>query len=292
MKISLAIEWFLNPDHLPFIVAQKMGYFAEYGVECTIIEPDEHYDGLEQLRANNIEFALNEPLHLIEQFNDEFITLGTFFETQGGVLFKRDAYHKLGEGKRVTVTTPVSNDITNRIGYEIIKRYAAHDGIEVTPEQVAFVPNGFEHIKYMREGADAGWLYFENFEGVEADFEKLDVIRMDAKTSGFANFSALDVFTSRTFLEQNPTIVEQMSITIKRAIFYILAHPKEAKRYYYEYTKEEPSELMDAIIDSTIQRFDPLFSSDYSKALPILEFFREIEITSLTNAEFKKAFLG
>ena len=48
MKLSLAIEWFLNPDHLPFIIALREGIFERNGIEFELIEPDEHYDGGER----------------------------------------------------------------------------------------------------------------------------------------------------------------------------------------------------------------------------------------------------
>ncbi len=48
MKLKLAFEWFLNPDHLPFLVGIHKGYFENYGLELELIVPDEHYDGLDE----------------------------------------------------------------------------------------------------------------------------------------------------------------------------------------------------------------------------------------------------
>ncbi len=76
MKLKLAIEWFLNPDHLPFIIGMKEGIFNKYDIDLDLIVPDEHYDGLDELVAGNIQFATNEPLHLIEQFDENFLSLG------------------------------------------------------------------------------------------------------------------------------------------------------------------------------------------------------------------------
>ena len=38
-KITLLLDWFINPDHAPIIVAQEMGYFAEQGLDVEIIAP-------------------------------------------------------------------------------------------------------------------------------------------------------------------------------------------------------------------------------------------------------------
>lgn len=291
MKIRLAIEWFLNPDHLPFIVALHREIFKNHGIDFELIEPDEHYDGLEELKTGTIEFATNEPLHLIEQFDERYFSLGMFFETKGGVLLKSSSYEKLETGKAITVTTPVSNPTTDAIGFEILRRYCANKNIDITRDQVTFVANGFEHLKYMKEGADAGWLYFYNFEGIEARHEGMEVLCIDAATAGFANFSALDIFVNRRFYEENTSMCTAFVRCVKEAIAFIRSHPEEAIQIYYDYTGSEPSALMDDILHATMSCFDPDFSSSYGKELPILEFFTEIGITSLPPEQFKNAFL-
>jgi ABC-type nitrate/sulfonate/bicarbonate transport system substrate-binding protein len=292
MKLKIAFEWFLNPDHLPFLVGIHKGYFENHDIDLELIVPDEHYDGLDELIAGNIEFATNEPLHLIEQFHEKFLSLGTYFETKGGVLLKKETYDKVKNGEKITITTPVSNEVTNTIGYEIIRRYFEKDGITVAKEDVHFEPNGFEHIKYMKEGADGGWLYFYNFEGIEAQHEGMDLLYLDAQTSGFANFSALDLFVNKDFYHNNEEVCKNFDIAVKQSISFMNQNPQEAMEIYYKHTNEEKSPLMDDILKATLVCFDENYSSEYKKSLPILEFFREIGITSLENERFKTAFLN
>jgi len=291
MKLKIAFEWFLNPDHLPFLVGIHKGYFENYGLELELIVPDEHYDGLDELIAGNIQFATNEPLHLIEQFHEQFLSLGTYFETKGGVLLKKETYDKVKNGEKIIITTPVSNEVTNTIGYEIIRRYFEKDGIAVAKENIHFEPNGFEHIKYMKEGADGGWLYFYNFEGIEAQHEGMELLYLDAQTSGFANFSALDLFVNKDFYHMNTEVCESFDKAVKKSIHYMNENPEGAMDIYYEHTKEAKSALMDDILRATLECFDENYNSDHERSQPILEFFREIGITSLDNERFKTAFL-
>jgi len=291
VKLRLAIEWFLNPDHLPFIVAMRRGFFERRGIEFVLIEPTEHYDGLSELLEGNIELATNEPLHLIEQFDHRFLSLGRFFETEGGVLLKASSYEKLLQGETITVTTPVSNPTTDAIGYEIIRRFYLKAGVNVYREQVVFVPNGFEHIRYLQEGADAAWLYFYNFEGIEAAHAGLDVLYLDARNAGFANFSALDIFVNRSFYQQHKAECSAFLQAVRESIAFIRTFPEEAMEDYYAYTQTAPSALSDDILRSTIGCFDEYFVSDHLRSLPILEFFTEIGITDLKPEHFKTAFL-
>jgi putative hydroxymethylpyrimidine transport system substrate-binding protein len=292
MKLHLAIEWFLNPDHLPFIVAQEMEIYQKNGIAFTLIEPDEHYDGLSEVLEGSIECATNEPLHLIEQFDERFLSLGTYFETKGGVLLKASSYDKASRGETIIVTTPVSNPTTDAIGFEILRRFYAQEGITLPRDQVRFIPNGFEHLRYMREGADAGWLYFYNFEGIEAQHEGMEVLYLDAQNAGFANFSALDIFVNKTRYHENREGFDRFVDATKEAINFIREHPQRAMELYYRYTDTESSPLMDDILRATIGCFDPDFASIAAKELPILEFFTEIGITTLSPERFKTAFLG
>ncbi|WP_170588178.1 ABC transporter substrate-binding protein [Ruegeria arenilitoris] len=38
-KMTVLLDWFVNPDHGPIIVAQENGYFAEQGLEVEIVPP-------------------------------------------------------------------------------------------------------------------------------------------------------------------------------------------------------------------------------------------------------------
>jgi len=273
------------------IIADRLGIFERAGIEFNLIEPNEHYDGLDELKEGRIEFATNEPLHLIEQFDEAFLSLGTFFETKGGVLLKASSENILANGGSITVTTPVSNPTTDTIGFEILRRYYAQSGIAITKEQVNFVTNGFEHLKYLKEGADAAWLYFYNFEGIEAQHEGMEVRYLDAQTAGFANFSALDLFVNRAFFYSNQDVCNAFVDALHEAIQIIKTVPDLAMEEYYAYTATESSPLMDDILKATIECFQEKFVSSSEKALPILDFFREIGITDLEPERLKSAFL-
>ena len=38
-KITVLLDWFINPDHGPLIIAEENGYFAERGLEVEIVPP-------------------------------------------------------------------------------------------------------------------------------------------------------------------------------------------------------------------------------------------------------------
>ena len=62
--IKIGLEWFLNPDHLPLVVALKEGYFRDAGLDVTLVEPADHWEAEEEIIAGRLDVAVTETLHL------------------------------------------------------------------------------------------------------------------------------------------------------------------------------------------------------------------------------------
>lgn len=57
--LTLLLDWFVNPDHAPVIVAQERGYFAEAGLEVEIIAPSDPNDPPKLVAAGEAEIAIS-----------------------------------------------------------------------------------------------------------------------------------------------------------------------------------------------------------------------------------------
>ena len=64
--IKLGLEWFLNPDHLPLVVALREGYFADAGLDVQLIAPAYHWEAEEEILAGRLDVAVTETLHLAQ----------------------------------------------------------------------------------------------------------------------------------------------------------------------------------------------------------------------------------
>ena len=38
-KVTLLLDWFINPDHGPIIIAEEKGYFDDFSIDIDIIAP-------------------------------------------------------------------------------------------------------------------------------------------------------------------------------------------------------------------------------------------------------------
>lgn len=290
MKIKLALEWFVNPDHLPMIAGVVTGKYKEAGLDVEIIQPEEHYDGFEDLKTGAIDIHCNEPLHLFEHHFDGLKSLGCFFETRGGVMIREDRVEKLKANGKIKITTPASNPVTNKIGFEIIKRYAEKNDFIIDRDNVEFVETDFWHIKNMKkdESFDGAWLCFSNFEVIEAEMEGFKNLFIDQFESPYPNFSALEFMSTQAIIdEKGEGICKFLEVTNEMAK-YVQTHSVEANKIYYDYTKEENSKLMDKIIEDTIPRFETDVKADSKRWKELYNFLEELKLVKLNEQEYAK----
>lgn len=286
MRLKIALEWFLNPDHLPMIAGIETGKYKQAGLEIELIQPKEHYDGFEVLKHGEIDIHVNEPLHLFEHHFDGLKSLGCYFETRGGVMIRQESIEKLHNNEPITITTPASNEVTNAIGFEILNRYAQKEGFALDKEKVTFVENDFYHIKNMQEkDYDGAWLCFYNFEGIEAEHEGFENLFIDQFKSPYPNFSALELMTTENTLKTKQKAIEKFIAVTNEMVRYCQKNTQFAKTIYYDYTKEEASELMDKIIEDTIPRFEYL-KTDAARWQNLAQFLEDLNIVKLTPAQY------
>ncbi len=286
MKLKIALEWFLNPDHLPFIAGIETGKYKQAGLDVELIEPKEHYDGFEVLQKGEIDLHINEPIHLFEHYFKDLKSIGCFFETKGGVMIKESSLHKLRNNEHIRITTPASNPTTNKVGFEILKRYAQKEGFELDIQNVDFIETDFYHLKNLqKDDFDGAWLCFYNFEVIEADHIGFKHLFIDQHASPYANFSALELMTTESTLLNKRGAIEKFIAVTNEMIRYLGKNTEFGKAVYYDYTKSKKDELMDKIITDTITRFDYI-KSDSQRWENLYNFLHELELIELTPEQY------
>jgi len=289
MKLKLALEWFINPDHLPFIVGLDKGLYKKNNIELEIIEPEGHYDGFKELANRNIQLATNEPLHLVEKYQENICSIGNFFETNGGIIFKTKGYENLISNKEIKITSPVSNPVTDKIANDIIQKHLKKIG--KINNNIKIVANDFYHIKHLKAGFDAAWLCFENFEGVESKLENLEVKKIYLEDVEIPNFCALDLFVSKTFANSNMNIISDFKSITQDSIKILSGDLDYSKSVYYKHTTQKPNDLMQNIIKDTIHRFKNPFDNSKHKWKNLHQYVVTKKISNITNSQYSDMFL-
>ena len=82
-KLTVLLDWFVNPDHGPLIVAQELGLFIEYGLDVELIAPADPNDPPKLVAAGKAEVAVSyQPqLHLQVAEGLPLVRFGTLVAT-------------------------------------------------------------------------------------------------------------------------------------------------------------------------------------------------------------------
>jgi putative hydroxymethylpyrimidine transport system substrate-binding protein len=82
-KLTVLLDWFVNPDHAPLIIAEERGYFADAGLEVEFVEPADPNDPPKLVAAGRGDIAVSyQPnLHLQVEAGLPLVRIGTLVAT-------------------------------------------------------------------------------------------------------------------------------------------------------------------------------------------------------------------
>jgi ABC-type nitrate/sulfonate/bicarbonate transport system substrate-binding protein len=252
-RLRIALEWFLNPDHLPLLAAQKR--LRAEGWDIDLIVPDDHYDGFQALAEGTVDLVVNEPLHLVERRNLQLTSHGCFFATDGGVLMQRAALQRLLAGAPVRIASPVSNPTTDGLCHDILRGWMASEGRTLGSEQVIIEAAGFGHVDNLAGGYDGAWLAFANVEGVSAQVRGLDTQLVTTAEAGIPNFSALELIGAADALGDTRKSIATLVATLNAVTPGLSADKAAARQLWYSASGEAQAAEADAIVEASLPRF-------------------------------------
>lgn len=259
-KLKLGLEWFLNPDHVPFLIGQEMGWFAEAGIELELVEPAEHLDAFAAIETGELDLAITEPLHLVEDRAAGRHAIGfcRFLHTNGGVMVLESSgitRPRELSGKRIQYPGAPGPG-----GPAIVSAMIEADG--GTPKDLTPVNHGFAHTDALVEGkADCATLAFYNFEVVEARHRGHPARFFALKDWGVPDFCQLILTGHADRVERDAETLRALLRVMMRGLDLLHQDPAEARRIYFARTgTPDDDPLMSAIFDATV----PCFTFDFA----------------------------
>ena len=271
MTFRLGLEWFLNPDHVPFLLARDRGWFADAGLDVELVEPEDHLDAVEAIESGEMDCAVTEPLHLVQDRAGGEMCVGfaRFLHTNGGVMAKAEI-----ERPRDMVGARIQYPgAPGPGGPAIVATMVEADGGPAgTEDGYGRVNNSFYHTDALAEDkADVATLVFHNFEIVEARQRGLDVRLFALKDWGVPDFCQLVLITHPDKLEAERETFATLVKVLRRGVDAVKQDPAAARDVYFRMTDSDPGDaLTTAIYDATV----PCFAHDFSMST---DFYRRLE---------------
>lgn len=270
-RLRLGLEWFLNPDHVPFLLAQDRGWFGEAGLDVELIEPEAHLDAVEAIENGDMDCAVTEPLHLVEDRAKGELCVGfaRFLHTNGGVMATAGIERPRDMvGKRIQYPGAPGPG-----GPAIVATMVEADGGPAgTEDGYGRVNNSFYHTDALAEDkADVATLVFHNFEIVEARSRGLDVRMFALKDWGVPDFCQLVLITHPDKLDAERETFAALVRVLRRGVDAVKQDPAAAREVYFRRTDSDPGDaLTTAIYDATV----PCFTHDFSMSA---DYYRRLE---------------
>jgi len=250
-KMTLLLDWYVNPDHGPIIVAQERGYFTEAGLDVEIVAPADPSAPPKLVAAGKADLAISyQPqLHLQVAAGLPLKRVGTLIATPLNCLMVKDdgPIRSVADLKGRTVGYSVAGVEEALLKAMLAQHDLTLDDIEmvnvnwslapsVMSGQVDAVIGAYRNIELNQmeiEGVK-GRCFFIEEEGMPAYDELIYV----------ANPDTMDADKIARFLEAT-----------ERATQYIVNHPDKSFEIYANTAPELRDELNERAWGDTIPRF-------------------------------------
>lgn len=250
-KLTVLLEWFVNPDHAPLVVAQELGLFEKAGLEVELLPPADPSIVPRAVASGQAEIGVHyQPnLYLDHEAGVPLVRFGTLVETPLNTL-------------TVLADGPI-NDLTDlagkRIGFSvsgfedvILSTMLSSAG--VNPAAVEFVNVNFALTASLIGGrVEATIGGYRNFELTQMRLEGYEGRAFFPEDHGVPVYDEL-IFVTRPDLVSDDRLVRFLGAVEKGAI-YLTNHPEEGWELFIGAYPDLDDELNRQAWDDTLPRF-------------------------------------
>jgi putative hydroxymethylpyrimidine transport system substrate-binding protein len=249
--LTLLLDWFINPDHGPLIVAQEKGFFAAEGLEVELIEPADPNDPPKLVAAGKAELAVSyQPqLHIQAAEGLPLVRIATLVATPLNTLLA------LESGPVKTLADLKGRKVGFSVGgFEDALMSAMLEKQGMTLADIELVNVNFSLSPSLLSGqVDAVIGAFRNFELNQLAIEGHKGRAFYVEEEGVPVYDELIVIANRENLE-DPRIGKFLT-ALERATQYLINHPQESWQIFAAYKAGLDDELNRRAWRDTLPRF-------------------------------------
>ncbi|SLN36175.1 Putative thiamine biosynthesis protein [Pseudoruegeria aquimaris] len=250
-KMTLILDWFINPDHGPIIIAQEKGYFAEQGLEVEVIPPADPSDPPKLVAAGKADLAVSyQPqLHLQIHEGLPLTRVGTLVATPLNCLLV------LEDGPIKSIADLKGG----KVGFSVAGVEEAVLGAILKPngltmEDIELVNVNWSLSPSLMSGqVDAVIGAFRNFELNQMEIEGVDGRCFYIEEEGLPTYDEL-IYVANTESLDTDKIARFLAAT-EKATQFIVNHPEESWEIFAGTSKELQDELNAKAWVDTLPRF-------------------------------------
>lgn len=289
-KLTVLLDWFVNPDHAPLIVAKEKGIFAKHGLEVELIAPADPNDPPKLVAAGKAPLAVSYQPQLHVQVGEglPLKRIGTLVATplNSLVVLESGPIKKISDLKGKKVGFSVG-------GFEDALLKAMLDKHGVKLSEIEMINVNFSLSPSILAGkVDAVIGAFRNFELNQMDIEGNPGKAFYPEEEGVPSYDELILVANNNNLD-DPRF-KPFLISLEEATQYIINHPQEAWKLFIKNHKDLDDELNRRAWRDTLPRFalrpaafDHIRYERFAKFLKEADLIKEIKPVSDYAVEIK-----
>ena len=238
-KITLLLDWFVNPDHGPIIIAEEKGYFKDAGLDVEVIAPADPSDPPKLVAAGRAELAISyQPqLHLQVAEGLPLVRVGTLVATPLNCLLV------LADGP----VKSIADLRGGKVGFSVagveealLTTILERNGVGL--DEIDLVNVNWSLSPSLMSGqVDAVIGAFRNFELNQMDIEGVKGRCFYLEEEGLPAYDELIYIANRDSM--NKDVIRRFLQATELATQYIINHPRESWDIFKSTAKELDDEL-------------------------------------------------
>ena len=250
-KITVGLDWFINPDHAPLIIAEQRGYFKEQGLDVEMIEPADPNDPPKLVAAGKLDLAISyQPqLHIQVDQGLPVVRVGTLVSVplNSLVVLENGPIKSISDLKGKKIGFSVG-------GFEEALLSGMLEKYNIKMTDVDLVNINFSLSPSLRaKKVDAVIGAFRNFE-----LNQMDIVNHPGKAfypeeHGVPSYEEL-IYISNTKNRNNP-VFDKFFKAIQKATLTIINDPETTWKDFSTYRKGLDDELNKRAYKDTLSRF-------------------------------------
>lgn len=250
-EMTVLLDWFINPDHGPLIVAQEKGYFAEQDLSVEIVAPADPSDPPKMVAAGRADLAISyQPqLHLQIHEGLPLQRVGTLIATPLNCLLA------LADGPVQSPADLAGKKVGFSVGgveEAVLSSILTHHGLSLDDIELVNV-NWSLSPSLMSGQVDAVIGAFRNFELNQMDIEGVAGKCFFVEEEGLPPYDEL-IYVANTQTMDKDMIARFLAAT-EKATQYIVNHPEDSWEIFSSTSAELRDELNARAWVDTLPRF-------------------------------------
>ncbi|NQW02243.1 MAG: ABC transporter substrate-binding protein [Rhodospirillales bacterium] len=250
-KMTLILDWFVNPDHGPIIIAREKGYFKDVGLEVEIIAPANPADPPKMVAAGKADLAVSyQPqLHLQIHEGLPLIRVGTLVATPlSCILVLADGPVKSIKdlkGRKVGFSVAGVEEV--QLATVLKNSGLSRDDVEMINVNWSLSP------ALMSKQVDAVIGAFRNFELNQMDIEGVKGRCFYLEEEGLPAYDELIYVANANTMDSDK--IRRFLAAVELATQFMINHPAESWKLFSATSKELQDELNKRAWADTMPRF-------------------------------------